>query len=304
MRKWCSGFAALAVLASGAKAEEVVLEPSSQWVLDYHEDKCRLARTFGEGEAETVLFLEQLTPGDTFSWLVSGPALKTLRLRREVSVRFGPRFEPFNVSQGSSMRMDEYGNVLEGVGYQNIENPFGQTLVESSDGMTTVAPPTSPVPQSRALQPHDGAQIDHLQLRQPGRFSLRLNTGRLDKAFDAMNACMDNLVATWGVDPATLRKQMTQPRWLNQAALARRIMLAYPRKALNAGEQANFQMRVIVNPDGSVANCKLINLTLADSFDDRVCPIVRESGQFEAARDASGAPLTSFVVSNIVYRIN
>lgn len=304
MRKWCLGFAALAVLASGAKAEEVVLEPSSQWVLDYHADKCRLARTFGEGDAKTILFLEQLTPGDTFSWLVSGPALKTLRPQRDVTVKFGPGFEAFEVRHGVPMTMETYGNVLEGNGYQAEKGPIILTRVERRESGNVGALPTLPLSQTRALQPQDGAQIDHLQLRQPGRFSLRLNTGRLDKAFDAMNACMDNLVTTWGIDPATLRQQMTQPRWLNQAALARRIMLAYPRKALKAGEQANFQMRVIVNPDGSVANCTLINLTLADSFDDRVCPIVRESGQFEAAKDASGAPLTSFVVSNIVYRIN
>lgn len=304
MRKSCLGFAALAGLASGAKAEEVVLEPSSQWVLDYHADKCRLARTFGEGDAKTILYLEQLTPGDTFSWLVSGPALEKLRPQRDVTVQFGPGFASFDVTQGSPMTMGEYGNVLEGVRYQHIEDPLVRTLAESSDGTTTVAPPTPPPSQLRALKPQDGARIDHLQMRQPGRFSLRLNTGRLDKAFDAMNTCMDNLVTTWGIDPATLRQQLTPPRWANQGSLARRIQEAYPSKALNSREQANFQLRVIVGPAGRAMACSLINLTTAEGFTDQVCPIVLASGRFEPARDASGTPITSLFVTKILYRIN
>ena len=36
-----------------AAAQPVRLQPSSQWVLDYAENSCRLIRNFGEGDQQT-----------------------------------------------------------------------------------------------------------------------------------------------------------------------------------------------------------------------------------------------------------
>lgn len=43
-----------------AAAEPVRLQPSSQWIVDYADNSCRLVRTFGEGEAKTILLFENL----------------------------------------------------------------------------------------------------------------------------------------------------------------------------------------------------------------------------------------------------
>ncbi len=67
MRIVVSGLAATAMLASNAQAEEVVLKPDSKWVANYGENNCRLMRTFGKADEQTVLILEQIAPSSAFN---------------------------------------------------------------------------------------------------------------------------------------------------------------------------------------------------------------------------------------------
>jgi hypothetical protein len=141
-----------------AQAEEVVLQPSSKWVLDYHTDKCRIGRTFREGNAEAVLFLEQLTPSNSFSWTVGGSELSKLQYGKDIAVQFGPGFAPFEVNQHDAMTIEKYGNVLRATGYQAYTGPTILTRVKRRQGEGTVAAlPAIGPSHSRELKPEDGA---------------------------------------------------------------------------------------------------------------------------------------------------
>ena len=51
-----------ASFASAADKPATVLEPSSQWVVDYAESNCRLIRMFGAGKDAIKLVFEQVAP--------------------------------------------------------------------------------------------------------------------------------------------------------------------------------------------------------------------------------------------------
>src|SRR3546814_10235975 len=81
--------APLAVLAclaaSPARAADdapVVLEPSSQWNVDFAEDRCRLARTFGGEGNRHILLFEQGGPTAAFGLTVAGPQFERFKTDR------------------------------------------------------------------------------------------------------------------------------------------------------------------------------------------------------------------------------
>src|SRR2546423_1697268 len=85
-RKFVAGVVAAPLLMAGAP-QPVRLQPSSQWIVDYAENSCRLIRTFGEGEDKTVLLFESPSPG-SLDMLVVGKPLETSL--SEVAVTFLP----------------------------------------------------------------------------------------------------------------------------------------------------------------------------------------------------------------------
>lgn len=293
-----------------AQAQEVVLEPSSKWQLDYADEKCRMGRTFGEGDARTVFLFEQFAPGSSFSWTVAGSAVKALRRGRDMDVQFGPGFASFPVSQSDSMTFGDFGEAVVANGY---EPPNGivitsarvrESVRKANAGTPTGAATPPNQPAQRVLDPQHGRKIDHFVLGQKGQPRTLLRLGNMEAAFKAMNDCMDNLAHSWGLDPLTLRTQVTNVTWLNQREITRAIIAYYPSAALTSGKQANFSLRIIVAEDGSVANCILTEQTTAEGFRDTVCPLITRRGKFEPARDAAGKGVKSFYTARIVYRIS
>lgn len=309
----CSAVLGLMV-PNAAQADEVVLEPSSKWVLDYHPDRCRLVRTFGTGNNKHFFQLEQSRPSSVLSWLVAGPIIKHLPNRREVEVRFGPSFGSMSVRKDPDLTLGEFGPVLSGADYQ----PFVQdSIVVTDAGLVKnkeEATASSDAPTLRSAEPvsaeprfslavEDGKQINSFTITNGKRDQVTFVLGNMGSAFKAMNDCADDLVRSWGLDPAVLRTQTTNPQWTNMPALARMIQQRYPSAALARGEQANFQLRVMVGTDGRPTSCAFVELTKAENFSDRVCPIIMSEATFVPATDSSGRPIPSFHQSRILYRM-
>ncbi len=107
---------------TAATAEQIVLKPSGNWVLDYASDKCRLARTFGEGEQRVVLLLDQHEPSASFAWTVAGPPVDRIRSRRRLDVQFGPSMpaRTVDLSMFSAFGdLPNYGSAFIHVGYRD-----------------------------------------------------------------------------------------------------------------------------------------------------------------------------------------
>lgn len=296
--------AASTVLApSAAWSQEVVLEPSSQWHLDYGEDKCRLARTFGEGERKTIFFLEQFSPGSGFSWVVAGPPVEAMRRNRDVDVQFGPGFASFPVEQDDGLTLDGFGEAIGGRGHKPPEGErvtAGPRMGAATGHVGDSGEDSGPT----GLDPAEGRKIAYLALSQGEDKRSLLRLGDMEPAFKAVNACIDDLVESWGLDPAVLRTQVTGPAWTNADRLVSKIQDNYPSEALRGGNQANFGLRVMVGADGEVVGCHFTEMTSAENFSDRVCPIIMREAEFAPARDADGTAIPSYYTSRVLYRIN
>lgn len=277
-----------ALLAAPAQAKVVDIAPGSPWNVDFGENKCRLARFFGEGENRHLLFFEQYWPGERFGMTVAGPAYKRFGSGQRTDVKFFGAQSPMETRPFTGT-IGEYGH---GVIYSSLALVKNERSA-NQDEVTPVR-----VPQ---LDKDTARQVEFVSLRQRGD-EVRLLTGPLDEAFAVLDNCALDLIGTWGLDVAQHRTATRLPRWLNKEAVVRRIVAVYPREALNAGEQAIMRMRVTVSAEGLVEDCAIIKATDTERLESPACKAML-SARFEPALDAEGKPMRSYFAESIVYVI-
>ncbi len=286
-----------AVAAGAALANEpVVLSPSSQWHLDYAEDRCKLMRVFGEGDDKSVILLEQLSPSSHLELTVAGKPFRTMRDRQEISVQMGPGHPAFERSfQRGSFASYKPALIF---GHLSPLHPFA--VAGEDPEMNEIAAAEKAWHPSGVLVPANGAEIDWIELRQRKQV-IRLDTGNLENAFTAMNTCTDHLLKSWGVDAEEFASVTQKAEWTNLQDVAERIQRRYPSRALNRGSQANFRMRLFIDESGRVTDCKLLELTEGENFDNTPCAIMVEHARFKPARNADGTAVNSYDMVTVRY---
>lgn len=282
-------FLSLAAPLFAAEAP-VELAPSSQWNVDFAQDKCQLIRTFGEGENRHFLRFQQYSPGNAAGLTVAGPAFKRFRSRTLTDLRFFEGQSPHRTRPFTGT-VEGYG---DGVIYSGVTIDQGMP-----EGLTKEeTPPTTSLP---LLDTALGKQVQFIELRQGGR-TVRLKSGPLNAAFEVLNQCTLDLLRDWGLDPDKHLTAISGPRWINQDVIVRRIQSDYPNEAAREGEQAILRMRVIVSEQGKVESCTLIEATETKELESPACRLMKNA-TFEPARDASGAPFKSYFATSITYQM-
>ncbi len=54
-----------------AAREPLKLVPVSKWHVDYAEERCRLAREFGDGTTKATVFFDKYGPGESFRMVIA-----------------------------------------------------------------------------------------------------------------------------------------------------------------------------------------------------------------------------------------
>ena len=288
--------AVVSLLATGVSAQEndeqdvVSLKRSSDWVLDYADDRCRLVAIFGEGEDRTPLIFEQYHPSSSLRWMIAGPYLKGMRKGREATVQFGPTLEPFTVEY-DDRTFGEYGELVGGSWHTT-------DTAESADEQVV---PISNL--SNRLDASKGREVRWIGIQRSRKPMLKLETGELESLAQAMNSCIDNLVASWGLDPEQDRRRARGPKFVNQVRIFRALASSYPSSARSRGMEADRQIRVLVDAAGKVTQCAMADVTSAERFDDRACELFRREAKFEPASDTEGKPIPSYYIMTLSYRL-
>jgi TonB family protein len=278
-----------ALAAMPAQAEPVVLKPSSPWNVDFGEDKCRLSRLFGEGENQHYLAFQQYWPARDAGLTVAGPAFERFRSLDRTQVRFYETQAPMRTTPFTG-KVEQFGT---GVIFSNLKIDSGEPETNVID-----KPGQGGLPQMDTAL---GNQVQFVELKQGGR-EVRLATGPMGEAFEVLNQCTLELLRDWGLDAERHLTMQSGPRWINQAALTRKITANYPTGALAQGEQAIMRMRVIVSAEGTVESCTILKATNTIRLESPACEVM-QGARFEPARDASGQPFRSLYATSITYRI-
>lgn len=281
-------------------SEVANLQPSGNWVLDYADTRCRIVRTFERetGGDTTLLFFEQYEPSNAYSWLLAGEAVPN---RSTVSVRFGPVNESFEQS-GRIIEFGDYDRVIRGHGFRSSEN----IIITGSEKRGRTARKSTPVTPAVEKQPATPpiGDVEWLDIEAGTSRAVRIPLAEMEQVSAAMDDCMDNLVAHWGIHLEDHDRVAERAKMTNVADIARRVFRDYPSAALRQGRQAEIMLRLIIEEDGSASQCVRTDLTEAEMFDVGLCRLVMKRGEFEPARDSEGKPVRHYLIQRIRYVIS
>lgn len=267
------------------------LAPSSQWIVDYADDSCRLARRFGEGDRQVTLIMDQFTPGDSFKPMLVGKQLVPrddelvirwgLEEEQKVGVVSGTTRDVPTIFIEATMKISDIWNAKE----------FARALAEQHS--VHIVPPIGAAREKA---------VTSVEFHMLAGFDLVLETGPMDLALDALRKCSWDMVAKWGLDVEQQKRLTRRPTptrswstWFDHRD--------YPREMLRRGIQAIVNFRVLVDGTGKPTSCHVQTSSQPQEFDVMVCRSVMKRARFEPALDADGRPVPSYWRQTVNYRI-
>ena len=292
--------AALALVASASPAfaqsgkEALVLKPTSAWHVDYADDRCRLARKFGEGDQQAYVFFDRYGPTEYFRLTVAGKPMKTYAEKGDAAVQFGPTEQEqqlffFNGISGKSPALVFASNVrVAGPSEAELEAIKNKGKDEWID--------LAPVSEARQKA------IKFLTIGKPLRRPVTLETGSMRAPFAALEKCIDNLMTTWGID-VEQHKMLSRNVTPTESPGKWVVSNDYPLDMLRSGQPAIVEFRLSVGADGVPTACHIQSTTRPKEFDDAVCKSVMRRARFDPALDAKGKPLATFYRNTVRFQI-
>jgi hypothetical protein len=209
--------------------------------------------------------------------IMVGDGIKTFRGADQIGFAFTPAG---NASKSRYVRSE----TADGKQYLNFD-PV--TLAAF-----TFTPGGPPPPYDRAAEQTTAGGITGLALNEGLTDPVRFETGSLKAPIAALQACADDLLAEWGLDPAK-HKTMTAP-----AMLAPGGDPVLPQGTIPFGEFGKLggganQVRLTIGADGKPTACTIYSPTLAQSLNERICNLAMKAS-FQPAKDAAGQPMASY----------
>ena len=287
------GFFVSTAIAKDNEDDAVRLVPSSNWNLNYADDSCRIARSFGEGDQKVIFYIEKYEPGDAFTMLAAGQPLKT---RRDYThVQFGPN----EVEQKRKIIFGNLGDVEPALIFSSIR--FAEKLSEQEIAQAMKNAVDKDV-FGQKLSPDREAAIEWVRIRSPGRDPVYLETGSLGEPMEAMRTCTGDLLTRWGIDLEKHRDLASAPRprgnpgrWVTSKD--------YPGDLLRKGNQGLVKFRLSVDATGNPTQCHIQQSTRPEGFDTAVCKALMKRARFEPAMTADGEAIASYWRNTVRFQV-
>jgi hypothetical protein len=284
-----------------AAGKPVRLEPSSQWIVDYADESCRLVRSFGEGSSKTFFQLESDSPGDVDMVLIGKPLESD---QEEISAKFLPHEEAAAkgrpvTSKGGPAILFSTVDLLPAEEVAKIDAKRAAHKANPD-----ARPPADNLAEQiarRAKRQEFADTANEIQVNtRPGR-TVILETGPLGKPIQAFDKCSRDSLRDWGVDP-DLEDKIVRPVWLVNV---RKLISPdeYPTKMLDDGQQSDVKARVLVDASGKVTKCTSLSHFKLPEFNQIVCDKITKAGKFEPAELADGTKVPSYYTVAIHFRI-
>lgn len=270
------------VISSAAHAQDdaAVFRPNSAWAADYGDDYCRLVRSFSNGNDTVTVMLQRVQPGADTQLMLIGEAIKPFRGAEELGWHFLPN---------DAERKSRYGRgEVQGQPYFRIENVMLMPFAPPAPGT-----PPGPPRYDRAAEQTATKALTGLLVSTGVTKPVRIETGSLGAPVGALQACADDLLKSWGLDPEK-HKTMSMPAMMNPSPDG-----VLPQGTIPFTEFAKFagganQVRVMLDAAGKPTSCSIFSATLDKALNDKICQLVMQKASFTPAKDAAGQPMASY----------
>ncbi|SFP48179.1 TonB family protein [Sphingomonas rubra] len=248
------------------------LAPTSKWQMDYAPTECRLLRTFGEGKSKTTLQLSRLDVSDVLEMALAAQHVPVTDGDVPVSVSTS------TVAQVPGMQARGFaaaGKFPGSIRFRPDKDLPGALRSDVAAGLST-----------------------KLGVRFARRYAVQLDMGSMKGALTALDKCMDNLIASWGLDPAEQQQRKSAPEPLVDPAKWFRPS-DYPAALDRSGAGGIVVLRLIVAADGSIQDRAVAKSGGDKAFEDLTCELTKARAQFRPAIGAGGQPIKSVWINRI-----
>ena len=293
------GLAVAGLIASPAKARSLrKMQPTGQWVVNYDEDTCRLAREFGDGKRSLTVIFEQFVPGDKFQLMFLGRPFDPADISTgtKATIRFGPNEAADDDNSVSFVTVGSVPGVLLGA-FQRLAPTSAQEKLaakQASDAKRYYEYPPIGSARERAAT--------WLQLSKVLPYDIELETGPMDRPLDALRQCSWDTVKSWGLSIEE-QKGLTQKAYPSVPPSSWLSSDDYPQEMVKQGYVGIVNFRLIVDASGLPISCHVQSSTRPKAFDDIVCQQVLKRARFHPALDANGKPVKSYYRQAVVFRL-
>lgn len=123
----------------------------------------------------------------------------------------------------------------------------------------------------------------------------------MGKAMAAASTCQDDLLRSWGADPAVEAKISWRPAIV--APEKDTSVSDYPMAALREGAEGDTLFRLSLDRTGRITDCKIVASAGNEDLDTRACTLMRERGSLPAARLADGSAAPTVIVARFAWRL-
>ncbi|MDG2533924.1 energy transducer TonB [Sphingomonas sp. HITSZ_GF] len=283
MRHWGLKLALVGAILLGplaAQAQDKGIETikrSSQWVVNFDANSCDVAAEFGTPEDPMFLQLTRYAPGDVTGITVLSNRLKTSQVWFEASFDFGLG-EPATPGGVVGITQRKLPGILS---YSTrFDNWHGKG-------------------DAPEITPAQEATITGVVVRAPGKKPFRLEFGPLDRPMKVMRQCLDDLIQSWGYDPAVIKGLSRRP---SPAGMPQRWVTDddFPSGAL--GHNGFLRFRLDVDAQGAVAGCHILDRTDPDDFSKATCALLTKRARFKPALDKDGKPIRAYYLGSFSWK--
>lgn len=279
--------AALAFAATPAHSqsgESLELVPTGQWALDYGDDACTLSRRFTSSEGEVDLRIETATPGHNFALILTSGQLAGGR-------------GPVRTVVGPNAEQRTYDNPQRGQEGSTNAVRFGDTLLP-------VDAPNAALSDAASIEGYIRAEANITNVVFTNAFErpVSLRLGSMVNPMTAMRSCVDDLLISWGMDPASAAAGTVPPVRVSQARWAQRVQEAFPRSRGRALRSGQVRVVMAISASGSVTHCHAHSLQSIDAIETVACQSLIAHARYEPARDATGNAVSGFDTMDIYYQ--
>lgn len=292
----------IAVTPAAADDDPLLLEPSSNWVLDYAQDSCALRRLFGEEGRQVFMELRQYQPGEVMQLIVTSDDIRrrggrsSFRTGRNVTANFVPDSEPYDIGRPMGVDNGEWGaGFISQIGILTARERALDTQLTLRQGVDLA------ITDQRREQREE--EITGLAVNNAFREDFVLQTGSMRAPMEAMRTCLDELLTHWGIDAEAQKNLLRPVRPLGIERWARELQERYPMEMLRRGQQAIVNVRLTVDERGQPSGCSVQNSLNEATFDELACELLLDHSRFEPALDSNGDPIASYWVTRVIYTI-
>jgi hypothetical protein len=269
-----------------------IVRPSTAWTLDFADERCSLIREFADGEDKIRLQLDSYGPSPGYQVRISGDLIGGSDAAPIAEFRVG--YSPDTRERG------QMGMIVGKLGSENAVS-FGPGFLPD-------------VPMAEAAQVEFERSVTHMTVAFRQRKPFRLEVGGMAAPLAAMAKCVDDLVTSWGIDPAVQRGLRRPPMLVALPEGYTRVRVdltddhpGYTERRYQAMARAQAReragpvphagyvspIRVMIDATGKVTACVAQVPSATEAYRRSVCETF--AGPYQPALDAEGKPVASFV---------